>query len=253
MESSRFAKWTLGRPFQSHVVLPGFVSLLLIGMYFSGNACLQNIVAPNLKDVPAFTAREFGALELLQNLVLLFIGFYSVRCFMAAENLWGKMLSVILIIVSLFTLLEEIDYGTHFVEYFTGHYGSLAPEAWQRNWHNRIGPSGVQNVSYLKLATSIGIPMGFILAPLLLAGSRNPTIRLLAPSRWVIATVILMVLLSLLAHGLEDAGFSIIGRTEGNLYKNISEFRELNMYFLLLLYVAILHERIIARQNSPKQ
>lgn len=252
MQSSVFAKWTLEHPFKSHVVLPGIISLLLIGMYFSGNAYLQNIVAPSLEDVPAFMAREFGALEILQNFLLVWISFYSVRCFMAAGDLRVKLFSLFLIIVGVFTLLEEVDYGIPFVEYFTGHYGSLAPETWQRNWHNRIGSSGVQNVSYLKLAASIAIPLGFVLAPLLLAGSRNPTLRLLVPSRWVIGTVIAMVLLSRLAHGLDDAGYSIIGGTEGILHKNISEFRELNMYFLLLLYTAILHERIIVRQNSPK-
>jgi hypothetical protein len=219
-------------------------------MYFSGSAYLQNIVAPNLKNVPAFTAREFGALEILQNFLLVFVGFYSVRCFMAVEDLWVKLFSVLLIIMSVFTLLEEIDYGTHFVEYFTGQYGSLAPETWQRNWHNRTGSSGVQNVSYLKLAARIAIPTGFVLAPLLLDDSRNPNIRLLVPSRWVIATVILMVLLSRLAHGLEDAGYSVIDSTEGNLHKNISEFRELNMYYLLLLYTMTLHKRIIVRQRS---
>ncbi len=252
MQSSVFAKWTLRHPFKSHVVLPGIISLLLIGMYFSGNAYLQNIVAPDLKNVPVFMAREFGALEILQNVLLVCISYYSVRCFMAAENSWVKLLSFFLIIVSVFTLMEEIDYGTPFVEYFTGNYGSLAPETWERNWHNRTGSSGVQNVSYLKLAASIAIPLGFVLAPLLLSGSRNSTMRLLVPSRWVISTVILMVLLSRLAHGLDDAGYSIIGGLEGKLHKNISEFRELNMYYLLLLYTAILHERIIVRQNSPK-
>jgi hypothetical protein len=249
LRSSRFAKWTLEHPFEAHVVLPGIISLLLTGMYFSGNAYLQNIVAPDLKNVPGFTAREFGALEMMQNFFLVCISFYSVRCFLAAEDLWVKLFSFFLIILSVFTLLEEIDYGTHFIEYFTGHYGSLAPETWERNWHNRIASSGVQNVSYLKFAASVAISTGFVLAPLLLANTRNPTLRLLVPSRWVIATVILMVLLSRLAHGLDDAGYSIIDGKEGILHRNISEFRELNMYCLFLLYTMALHERVIVQQK----
>jgi len=249
LRSSRFAKWILEHPFEAHVVLPGIISLSLIGMYFSGNAYLQNIVAPDLKNVPGFTAREFGALEMMQNFILVCISFYSARCFLATEDLWTKLFSLLLVILSVFTLLEEIDYGTHFVEYFTGHYGSLAPETWDRNWHNRIASSGVQNVSYLKLAASVAISTGFVLAPLFLANIRNPTLRLLVPSRWVIATVILMVLLSRLAHGLDDAGYSIIDGKEGILHTNISEFRELNMYFLLLLYTLVLHERVIVRQE----
>ena len=140
----------------------------------------------------------------------------------------------------------------HFVEYFTGQHGSLAADNWTRNWHNKTGSSGVQNVSYLKLASNIGMLTGFVIAPLLFANSRNPTIRLLSPSKWMITTVILIVLLSLLAHRLEDAGYAVIGDRPGNLYKNISEFRELNMYYLLLLYTAILHERVIARRQAPK-
>jgi len=251
LRSSVFAKWVHGNPFGSHLVLPGTVSLLLIGMYFSGNTYLQDIVAPEIKNVPDFSAREFGALEILQNFLLLSICFYSVRCFLAAQGLWIRLFSVFLIVVSVFTFLEEIDYGTHFVEYFSGQYGSLAAETWDRNWHNKVGPTGQQNVSYIKLAASIAVMGGFVLAPLMLAKIHNPTIRLLIPSRWVISTVFLMVLLSWLAHGLDDAGYSVIGGKNGILVQNISEFRELNMYYLLLLYTSVLSERVTIRQSAP--
>lgn len=248
MQSSIFAKWARGHRFDSHVVLPGVLSLLLMAMYFSGNLYLQNIVAPSMKNVPLFSSREFGALELLQNFFLLCIVFYSIRCLLAAKEVLVKLVAFSLILISVFTFLEEIDYGAHIVEYFTGEYGSLAQETWNRNWHNKVNSSGVQNVSYLKLAANIGILSGFVLAPLFLSSVRNRVIRILVPSRWMIATVVLIVLLSMLAHYLEDAGYSVIGESTGNLYKNVSEFRELNMYYLFLLYTAILHERIIARQ-----
>jgi len=250
MQSSIFAKWARGHLFDSHVVLPGVLSLLLMAMYFSGNAYLQNIVAPSMVSMPLFSAREFGALELLQNFFLLCIIFYSIRCFLTARDLVVKLVALSLILISVFTLLEEIDYGAHFIEYFTGEHGSLAQETWNRNWHNKINSSGVQNVSYLKLAANIGILSGFVLAPLLLSNARNRTIRILVPSRWMIATVVLIVALSFLAHYLEDAGHSMIGEKPGNLYKNLSEFRELNMYYLVLLYSATLHERTIARQHD---
>lgn len=250
MQSSIFAKWARGHRFESHVVLPGVLSLLLMAMYFSGNAWLQNIVAPTMDSMPLFSAREFGALELLQNFFLLCIVFYSIRCFLAAREGLVKLVALLLIFISVFTFLEEIDYGAHFIEYFTGEHGSLAQETWNRNWHNKTNASGVQNVSYVKLAANIGLLSGFVLAPLLLSSVRNPTIRLLLPSRWMIATVVLIVLLSLLAHNLDDAGYSVIGEIPGNLHKNISEFRELNMYYLFLLYVATLHERLIHRHNS---
>ncbi|MDH3903302.1 MAG: hypothetical protein OEU84_11895 [Xanthomonadales bacterium] len=248
MQSSIFAKWARGHHLEAYVVLPAAISLLLMAMYFSGNAFLQSIVAPDLKNMPLFSSREFGALEMLQNFFLLCIIFYSLRCSIAAKDAVVKVFALLLIFVSVFVLLEEIDYGAPFIEYITGVHGSLAQETWDRNWHNKTNASGVQNVSYLKLISNFGLLTGFVLAPLLLSSSRNRTLRLLVPSRWMIATAVLIVLLSLLAHYLDDAGHSIIAGNPGNLDKNISEFRELNMYYLFLLYLAILHERIIARQ-----
>ena len=248
MQSSIFARWARGHRFESHVVLPAAISLLLMAMYFSGNATLQNIVAPDMENMPLFSAREFGALEMLQNFFLLCIGFYSIRCFMATGDSWVRLVTLLLFFISVFVFLEEIDYGAPFIEYFTGVHGSLAAETWDRNWHNKTSASGVQNVSYLKLMSNIGLLAGFVLAPLLLSSVRNRTLKLLVPSRWMIATVVLIVLLRFLAHYLDDAGYSMIAGNPGNLDKNISEFRELNMYYIFLLYTALLHERIIARQ-----
>ena len=76
MQSSVFAKWARGHQFDSHVVLPAVMSLLLIAMYFSGNAYLQQLVAPKFANMPLFSAREFGILEILQNILLLGIRKY---------------------------------------------------------------------------------------------------------------------------------------------------------------------------------
>lgn len=251
MQSSIFAKWARGHQFDSHVVLPGVMSLLLMALYFSGHSYLQNIVAPKIGNMPLFSAREFGALEILQNILLLGIAFYSIRCVVVAGDWLIKLVALLLVVVSVFTLLEEIDYGIHVVEYFTGEYGSLAPESWSRNWHNKTGPDGVQNVSLVKLIANIGLLAGFVLAPLLLSSVRNKAIRLLLPTKWTIATVVLIVLMSYLAHYLDDAGYSVIGGENGNLHKNISEFRELNMYYLIFIYTAILHEKLVSKHNAP--
>jgi hypothetical protein len=229
------------------------MSLALMGMYFSGNPFLQNLVAPTMETMPLFSAREFGMLEMLQNFFLLGICLYATRCFFAANNNWVKLFSFLLILVSIFTLLEEIDYGAHFFEYFTGQHGSLAQETWDRNLHNRISPTGEQYGNYMKLAVDIAILAGFVLGPLFLRESRFSVIRLVVPSRWMISTVILIVMLSIFAHSLEDAGYSIISGVPGNLDKNISEFRELNLYFLFLLYSVQLHQRIIiGNRASPE-
>jgi len=250
MQSSIFARWVRGHPLSSHVVLPGFLSLLLIGMYFSGNSYLQNIVAPRMDSMPLFSSREFGALEMLQNFMLLCIVAYSVRCFIIASNFWIRLIALFLVFISVFTFLEEIDYGAHFIEYFTGQHGSMAQEAWTRNWHNKVSPSGKQYVDYLKIGANFGVLAGFVLAPLLFSSVRNQTIRLLVPSRWVIATVVLVALLRVVARVLENSGYSMIEGNSGSLYKNLSEFRELNLYYLFLLYVANLYESIFVQKNA---
>ena len=250
MQSSVFAKWVCEHRLIAHVVLPGVLSLLLMALYFSGNSILQNIVAPKMDSMPVFSAREFGILEMLQSFVLLFIVFYSVRCFMLASDFWIRLVALCLVFISVFTFLEELDYGAHFIEYLTGQHGSMAQETWTRNLHNRLGPGGTQYGDILKIICYVGVLTGFVLAPLLLSSVRNRTIRLLVPSRWVISTVVLVALLGVLARDLENSGYSMIGESQGVLYKNLSEFRELNLYYLLLLYTANLYERIIVQKNA---
>jgi hypothetical protein len=250
MSLSGIAQWSHEYPIYSHLVVPAVVSLLLMGMYFSGNVFLQNLVAPTMESMPLFSAREFGALEILQNILLLCIILYSIRSLLATSSNAVKLFAAVLIAVGVFTFLEEIDYGAHFVEYLTGQHGNLDQQNWDRNWHNKTGPTGVQNVSYLKKAANIILLIGFVLGPLLVTKIRFPLIRLLVPSKWVISTVFLIVMLSLLAHWLDDQGYSIIAGTEGNLAKNISEFRELNMYFLFLLYVVNLYRQIVQDMGS---
>jgi hypothetical protein len=219
-------------------------------MYFSANPYLKNIVAPTMDTMPVFSAREFGALEMLQNFLLLCIVYYAIAGFFAARNIWVRLVTFCLVSFTVFVFLEEIDYGTPFVEYMTGAHGSLAPDTWDRNWHNKMDPAGTENVSYLKSASHAIMLVGFVLAPLLLARVRHPTVRLLLPSRWMIATVVVIVLLSLLAHYLDDAGFARVADNPGNLHKNISEFNELNMYYLFLLYIVLLYERLTGLQSG---
>lgn len=249
MQSSIFADWVCNRRLNSHVLLPGFISLLLIAMYFSGNSFLQNIVAPKMDRVPFFSAREFGVLEMLQNFVLLYIVVFSIRCFKVSSDFWIRLVALCVVFISAFTFLEEIDYGAHFIEYFTGQHASMAQETWTRNLHNRVGPGGTQIGDILKIISYVGLLAGFVLAPLFFSSIRHPTIRLLVPSRWVIVTIVMVALLGVLARALENAGYSTIEGSFGCLHKNLSEFRELNLYYLLLLYTANLYGRIVPKKT----
>jgi hypothetical protein len=227
------------------VLLPAGFSLVMIALYFCGVQALQSLVAPTLEGMQSYSWREFGALELLQNFILLCLLFYLVRCLRMADRLSVMVVLVILTGLVTFVFLEEIDYGAHLLDLFTGRPPNLSPDNWDRNLHNRTLPSGEQVASYLKLAGNILVLGGFVIAPLVFGDSRNRTIRLLVPSKWVIATVAVAIGVSWLAHTFDDHGFGIINDVQGNLHLNISEFREACVYYLFLVYAAALHERLV--------
>lgn len=228
----------------AHLLLPAALSLALMGLYFSGSTALQAVVAPTIEGLHPFSWREFGALEMLQNAVLLAI---IVLLADVARRAGPALLRSILLVAAsgfVFVLLEEIDYGRHWYEYATGEVGSLSAENWNRNLHNRVAGTGEQYSTYMRFASSVFVGLAFVLAPLFLQGSRHPLVRLLLPSRWMVTTVVLMVLLSNLAHALDDAGYAVIGGVPGNLEQNISEFRELVLYYLFGLYCLELNGRL---------
>lgn len=241
-----FGNWITRHRVWAHLLIPTLVSAVLMAFYFSGSWTLQQIVAPTIDGLPLYSWREFGVLEMFQNLVLLAIVAYLARSVFAAGKWWLGVSFALLAAGFVFVLLEEIDYGMHFLAFFGGEDASLHPDEWSRNVHNRVTDEGVQYSSYMKTAATATLAIWFLLAPFLLGKRRERWIRLLVPSRWAAATVVLIVLLSRLAHLLDQSGLSYINGSPGNLEYNISEFRELNMYYLFLLYFAELHQRLRA-------
>lgn len=235
--------WIGRHPVWAHVLIPLLISGILMALYFSQNTYLQGLVAPNIENVWFFVRREFGALEMLQNLVLLAVLFVTLRCLPLSPDRLTKVFLVLVFAATAFLFLEEIDYGTHFIDLASEESRPLRRAA-ERNIHNRAIGDGVQLGSYFNLAAKLTVVFGFVLAPLLLHRSRHPALRLLVPSRWCIATVALMFLVSRVAHGLDDAGLGTTDGERGGLALNISEFRELNMYILALLYVLALRARL---------
>jgi len=181
---------------------------------------------------------------MLQNVLLIWIVIVLVRSALEAGNGGLSALFVLLSIGFGFVLLEELDYGQHFIELFGGADASLNPEEWDRNIHNRFTAEGVQYGSYMKSVATVTLVSVFLVAPFLLNRSRFRLVRLFTPSRWTAATVLLIALLSRIAHMLDGAGLAEINGVPGNLEHNISEFRELNMYYLFLIYFAELNQRL---------
>ena len=85
----------------------------------------------------------------------------------------------------------------------------------------------------MKRVVDVASVIWFFLVPLTTTRVRNPRVRYFLPDRWYAATVVCAWLLSELAHFLNDSGLN----PDGNIRSNISEFREVNTYYLPLLYL----------------
>ncbi len=208
------------RSFLVYVAVPFSLCGGLILMFFSGNPILQSFVAPHFN-------REFGALENLENILLIAMVVLAARAAFRKPSRVDKTAFMIITVLALVVFLEEIDYGLTYWEFLSG----TLPEhqAQIRNIHN-IG----KNTIRIKQVVDLGLFILFALAPLVAIRMRNPYLRYIAPSPWAIATLVIMVVLSKLAVHLNHAGFNL----SGALSSNMSEFRELLIYYLSLVYLA---------------
>jgi hypothetical protein len=97
-----------------------------------------------------------------------------------------------------------------------------------RNLHN-VG----HTTQIIKSVVDLGLVVLFVMAPLAVRWVRWPLLRYAAPSPYSILTLVVMVLVRTVAHGLESRGYG----HGGTLTNNVSEFRELVVYYIFLLYL----------------
>lgn len=206
--------------------------LPMVLMYFSGIEILQLIISPRIEGLYPNSNRELGLLESTQNVVLLFIIGLIIRAWFIHKPRWLMIPVFIAFCGATFVFLEEIDYGLHYKEYFTGVTAEDAAEV--RNWHN-VG----DRTSRSKQALDAAVIVWFLVVPLLFAGSSYKWVRTLVPDKYAVLTLIAMFIVRSLAHGLQDAGFE----GSGTMDKNLSEFRELVTYYLGAVYLFDVSER----------
>ncbi|HQL93280.1 MAG TPA: hypothetical protein P5069_06345 [Candidatus Hydrogenedentes bacterium] len=256
-----------------YLIVPAAVSLALTAMYFSGNIVLQRIVCPKLPPLSPDAWREFGLLEGLQNVVLLALAGVACAGALRKRHALERAAWAGLAVCTLFVFAEEIDYGAHLRAYFFGGtefnwfqpmrewppelVGRIDLMAQPVNVHNQPGVNKV-----FKKAGDLLIGGVFVLLPLLAMRFRNKWLQYAAPDRYAILTVIAIVLLRSLTHALgsweesqvgtlrdlmeafqtgqagDHAAALAAGREPGAISSNLSEFRELNFYYLLLVYCA---------------
>lgn len=218
------------------VAVPVGVSLALIAAYFSGIHWLQQVVSPRMPQLHRTAGRECGLLENLQNLCLLVMIGVCITA-VRRKQLWAEKVAFALIAVfAIFIALEEIDYGLHCYERLKTVPSSEAAEV--RNLHNLADVDKT-----IKKCADAGIVLLFVLLPLFGAKSKRPLVRYVTPDRFSILTVTAMVAVSKLAHALENAGFD----SQRTISRNISEFRELFVYYLFMVYLV----DIVFRRTLP--
>lgn len=200
-------------------LLPTVVILVLLGMYFSNVPWLMEILAPQVN-------RELGLLENLQNAVLIaIIVMMVVRAWRAVYPLERTFFGLVAA-ASVFILLEELDYGTHFWEAWRGieHGGAF-------NIHNQG-----ENSDRFKFVGNLLLGVFFVILPWFRFAAHRLWLRFLQPDRWFLLSIVAMVLLSRLTHTLEET----VPPDPNYLDNSMSEYRELFTYYVWMLYFGAL-------------
>ncbi len=206
--------------------LPLIVCLTLIGMYFFGPLWAQEIVAPRIN-------REFGVLENLELLVVLLVIIIALNSWRRSSGLFRKFFFLV-IIVSVFDFLEEIEYGLNYVEYFKGVVESLQEP--MRSVHSISGVTALlKNLVYL----GFGL---FFICTTFFPEKIPELVRPFLPSRMILLTILALLIVSNTAWYINYV-LKITGTQ--SLYGNISEFEEIVIYYIFFLYLRELRGRAL--------
>lgn len=207
-------------------ILPSFITLACILIYYFDLFGWQEFIAPK-------TNREFGVVQNIQLLLLVIIFFLALKGNRRSKLSIVKYGFAAIAIATVILFFEEIDYGLHYYDYLLGHTQTTEVMIFDqglRNIHNN-GP--LQNI--FKLAAYATIVMLFVIFPLVTAGKkiRSPLFRFLSPSVFIVTTAISLLLLNQFALYL----YRKYNSENLSLSGNVSEFEEIMIYYIVLLYI----------------
>ena len=206
-------------------ILPSIVTLSCTLIYFYNLFGLEDFIAPRLN-------REFGLIENIQLLLLILIFITAVKGVRTREHKIEKYGFMLIAILTAWIFLEEIDYGLHYYDHLTGKKEITKVVVFDkevRNVHNN-GP--MQNL--FKLTAYGVVIIFFVILPFLPAKykERYPLLNLLSPSKYMIAPAVCMLILNQIALYL----YHKYNTPTSALTANVSEFEEIMIYYILLLY-----------------
>ena len=214
-----------------YYILPILVSWTLAFIYFAGSRWMQDLVAHSYN-------REFGLLENLENLLLLLIIIISFTLLRRSVNGTMKIIYVLCLLASLFMLLEEIDYGFHYWNYFNGIHPQDDPVI--HNIHNQ----GKNTIKILMWICYAIILLFIIIMPHVKKDRLPEWIVNFIPSIKLHFTVLAIPLISRMPHILNNMNFE----TNQSLYHNLSEFEELAIYYIFFLFFYEMKSRLQGHQ-----
>jgi hypothetical protein len=225
----------MGKPMQSlramkgkdHLLYWGYpliISLVLMVLYFQGSRWMQEMVAPVYN-------REFGLLENIQNIILLFAAYMSLLLVIRSRLGWIRFGYLLMFIAAAFTFFEEIDYGYHYINYLND--ADAAARSINHNIHNKGNTT-----NHIRLAFYILIIIFVIILPYVPKAKHPTWISHFVPTVRLQLTLLAMLITSWLVGVFNNISHS----TNMSLDGNLSEFEELCLYYLLMMYVYRLYD-----------
>lgn len=194
------------------------VSILVLFNY-SGIEFLQELISPKIN-------REFGLVENLQLLTILIIIGITIKGIKRNKHWLENLGFGLLTAFFLFSLLEEMDYGLHYYEYFFE--DGIENKKIVRNFHNQG-----ENNFYVRQVIIFTMIIVFVILPLVKVKIKQAYIRHFCADKKIIYSFLVYLFISQMARRLPELGMEVNESLRGNH----QEFEELVSYYIILLYM----------------
>ncbi len=242
MRPSPYGKWIISHRFQAHVWIPMLFSLVFLVLYFSGNLFLQSMVAGGFFNLPLLDVR-ISLTDMLKAYLLAWIFIQAMRSLVITPDVEVRALSLVVGVATIGAALSWVDGNAMANRMWSGVVGAEAQDSIVLS----LLSGGWLTVEFV-VVTMLTL-LFFVAIPLAYGTSEKPLTQVLAPSRWMIATAVLMFVIFRIAHALLAQGWGV----GGGLGTNMSLFLVVTFQYMALLYMAELNYHSVVRKEAPEK